>query len=384
MMVDQMAGGTYLLIAVASLVLGLGAGAVMHRSDYCLAGMFRDLFLFRRAAQLRTLLMLVAVTMLLFEGARLLGLLPTFPFPLFYAPTAANLVGGALFGVGMVLAGGCVVGTLYRMGAGSLLSAAAFGGLIVGSALYAEMHPAWAAFIKLTTPVPGKVTLPQFMGTEPTPLVLLFAAAAGAVVLRWRRRGDLERQPAVAGYLKPWKAALTLAAISLASVVLIGLPLGVTSSYAKLAALAERALVPGHFATLSFFQAVPLNYRHPITGAALSGGSGPHFDAIAAIQFPLVAGIVLGSAASALLLGEWHMRRGLPPRQWVSAFAGGVLMGLASRMTPTCNVWHLMGGLPMLAASSFLFLGGLLPGAWLGSRLLSSVVIPPRSEESGR
>ena len=378
-----MPGGTYPLIAFASLALGLGAGAVMHRSDYCLAGMFRDLFLFRRTDKLRTLVLLVSVTMLLFEGARLLGLLPNFPFPLFYAPTAANVVGGLLFGVGMVLAGGCVVGTLYRLGAGSLLSAAAFGGLIVGSALYAEFHPFWAAFIKRTTFLPGKVTLPQILGTGPTLPVLLIAAAAGALLLRWRRQGLFRPEVPVAGSLQPWKAALALAAITLVSALVVGLPLGVTSSYAKLGAHVERLLFPTHFATLSFFQAVPLHYRHPITGAELAGGSGPHFDAIAAIQFPLVAGIVLGSAVSALLLGEWHARRGLPRRQLVSAFAGGVMMGLASRMAPTCNVWHLMGGLPILAASSFLFLGGLLPGAWIGGKLLTSVVIPPRGAGGG-
>ena len=42
----------------------------------------------------------------------------------------------------MVLAGGCVVGTLYKMGSGSVASAVAFVGLLAGSALYGEWHPA--------------------------------------------------------------------------------------------------------------------------------------------------------------------------------------------------------------------------------------------------
>jgi len=367
---------TYLILAVASLLLGLAAGAVMHRSDYCLAGMFRDLFLFRRVDKLRSLVLLVGVTMLLFEGARLLGLLPNYPFPLFYAPSAANVAGGMLFGVGMVLAGGCVVGTLYKMGAGSLISAVAFIGLVVGSAGYAEIFPFWSAFAKRSTFFPGKVTLPQIIGVEPTVPVLLIAAAGGALVLRWQRQGAFRRRTLVAGDLQPWKAALLLALIGLLSAVVIGMPLGITSSYAKIGGWIERLVLPAHVAASGFFQAVPLHYRHPLTGADLAGGSGPTFDAIAAIQFPLVAGIVLGSALSALLLGEWHIRRGIPGRQLVSAFTGGVIMGFASRMAPTCNVWHLLGGLPILAASSFLFLAGLLPGAWLGGRLLTSFVIP--------
>jgi uncharacterized membrane protein YedE/YeeE len=375
--------GTYLLLAATSLALGLGAGAVMHRSDYCLAGMFRDLFLFGRVDKLRTLLLLVVATMLLFEAARLLGLLPNYPFPLFYAPSAANVVGGLLFGVGMVLAGGCVVGTLYRMGAGSLLSAVAFAGLVVGSAGYAEIFPFWSAFAKRTTFFPGKVTLPQLLGVAPTVPVLLLAAAGAALLLRWRRQGAFARASAVAGDLPPWQAALLLAPITLVSAVVVGLPLGVTSSYAKIAGWAERLVLPAHVAASGFFNAVPLHYRHPITGAELAGGSGPTLDAIAAIQFPLVAGIVLGSALSALLLGEWHLRRSLPGRQVLSALTGGVAMGFASRMAPTCNVWHLLGGLPMLALSSILFLAGLLPGAWLGGLLLTSFVLPAKPTATG-
>ncbi len=383
-MVVEMLTGTYLILAIGSLLLGLGAGAVMHRSDFCLAGMFRDLFLFKRVDKLRSLLLLVVVTMVLFEAARLLGLLPNFPFPLFYAPSAVNVIGGLLFGVGMVLAGGCVVGTLYRMGAGSLISAVAFAGLIVGSAGYAEIFPFWSAFAKRATFFPGKITLPQIIGVGPTVPVLLIAAAGAALLLWWRRQGKFRRTSALAGELQPWKAALLLALISLVSAIVIGLPLGVTSSYAKIAGWVERLALPGHFAGLVFFQAVPLHYRHPITGVGLAGGSGPQIDAIAAIQFPLVAGIILGSAVSALLLGEWHVSRNIPPRQLISALVGGVLMGFASRMAPTCNVWHLLGGLPILAASSFLFLIGLLPGAWAGGRLLTSLVIPGGVSGTGR
>jgi uncharacterized membrane protein YedE/YeeE len=131
----------YPLIMIICLVLGYLAGIIMHRSDYCLAGMFRDLFLFKRTFMLRTLVLLVVSSMILFEAARQIGILPLYPFPLLYSPTPANIVGGMLFGLGMVLAGGCVVGTLYKMGAGSILSTVTFAGLILGSFFYAEIHP---------------------------------------------------------------------------------------------------------------------------------------------------------------------------------------------------------------------------------------------------
>ncbi|HEY5997522.1 MAG TPA: YeeE/YedE thiosulfate transporter family protein, partial [Candidatus Deferrimicrobiaceae bacterium] len=133
-------------IVLVVLFVGLVSGFVMHRADFCIAGAFRDLFLFRKTFMLRVLLLLVASSMLLFEGARRLGLLPLYPFPLLGAVSPANFGGGLLFGIGMVLAGGCVIGTLYRSGSGNVPAMAAMAGLVLGSGLYAEIHPAWSTF----------------------------------------------------------------------------------------------------------------------------------------------------------------------------------------------------------------------------------------------
>jgi uncharacterized membrane protein YedE/YeeE len=311
----------------------------------------------------------------LFEAARQAGLLRHYPFPLLYPPSLANILGGFLFGTGMVLAGGCVVGTLYKMGAGSALSALAFAGLIAGSALYAEMHPLWASFAKATTFFPGKITLSQITGTDPLVLIALTAIPGALLVAGWYKKGKLVRASLVEGYMQPWTAALCLSLISLLSYVLVGMPMGVTSSYAKVAAYIERFFFEEHLMQTAYFQAVPLNYINPLNGASLQGGAGPQIDAIAAIQFPLVAGIVLGSAVSALMLKEFRIYLRLPFRQYISAFTGGVIMAVAARIAPTCNVWHLLGGIPVLAASSLLFLSGLLPGAWLGSKLLTAAVL---------
>jgi len=363
----------FFIIGAISLLLGLAAGFVMHRSDFCMAGMFRDLFLFRRTVMIKSFFLLVVTSMLLFEGARRIGLL-SMPFPLLYPPAAANLIGGLLFGIGMVLAGGCVVGTLYKMGSGSVLSVTTFAGIIFGSGLYAEIHPGWAAFAKQTTMFPGKVTIAQITGLDPLIPVLIVAVPGIFLFFSWHSRGKLTRKAYAAGYLQPYKAALALSMIGLLSYVLVGMPLGVTSSFTKIAGFIESLLIKGHFEDLAFFKLVPLNYVHHLTGSVLQGGPGPTFDALAAIQFPLVFGIVAGSTISAALLGELHVSYRVPFRQYLLAASGGIAMGLASRMAPTCNVWHLMGGLPILAASSILFLLGMLPGAWLGGILLVKIL----------
>ena len=365
----------YVLIVLASFLLGSATGYVMHRSDFCIAGMFRDLFLFRNTFMLRMLVLAVAASMILFEAARLLGLLSPYPFPLLGPPSLANLVGGLLFGMGMVLAGGCVVGTLYKMGAGSLLGALAFAGLIAGSAAYAEIHPGWSALVSATTVFPGMVTIPDIVGVSPTLLIAPVATAASLLLLRWYRQDGWQRRSAAEGYLQPWKAALALALIGTLSYLLVGMPLGITTSYAKIGAYIESAVAPEHVDDLAYFQAESLIYRPPLGDITVRGGAGPVLDGIAAIQFPLILGIVLGAACSAVMLREFRIYWRVPLRQCVSAIIGGVVMGAAARMAPACNVWHLLGGVPILAAQSILFVLGMLPGAWLGSRLLTRLVL---------
>lgn len=355
-------------------LLGLAAGFIMHRADFCLTGMFRDLFLFGSTFKLRILFLSILVSMVLFEAARLGGVLQI-PFPLFGSPSLTAPLGGAVFGIGMVLAGGCVVGSLYKAGAGSIPSMVAIVGIIAGSAFFAEIFLWWRTISAATTVFAGKVTLAELFGTSP----LLPVGAITAMSIPWvigvhRKRG-WSKPLYAAGSLQPWIAALLLAGIGLASCIVIGMPLGITTSYAKAAAAIEATACPGHYASLTFFQAKPLNYSQPLTGERLRGGPGKELDAISLIQYPLIFGIVVGSAISALMLRELRIRWQAPPRQYLSAAVGGFLMGLASRMAAGCNVWHLLGGLPIMALQSMLFLLGLFPGTWLGVKFLTRFVI---------
>ncbi len=363
------------LMLLSGTLLGLAAGFIMHRSDFCLAGMFRDLFLFKGVFRLRILLLLIISSMLLFEMARLAGLLRNYPFPLFGSPSLAAPFGGMIFGIGMVLAGGCVVGSLYKTGSGSVASLVAVIGIIVGSALFAEFFPWWIKINGAATFFSGKITLAEALGVPP----FVPIAVATAIALPWLitvyRKGYLERPVYTEGSLQPWIAALLLALIGLISVITIGMPLGITTSYAKAAAVTEAVICPTHYAGLAFFKTVPLKYTEPLSGTELKGGPGKELDAIALIQYPLIFGIVIGSAFSAILLREFKIRWKLPLRQYLSVAAGGILMGLASRISAGCNVWHLLGGLPIISMQSVLFLAGLFPGAWLGSRILTRYII---------
>jgi uncharacterized membrane protein YedE/YeeE len=336
--------------------------------------MFRNLFLFGQGYMLRSLALLVVTSMLLFEGARILGLLPIYPFPLLGLPSITNIIGGFFFGIGMVLAGGCVIGTLYKMGAGSLLSAVAFAGLIIGSTLYAEIHPWWVKFAKATTWQVGE-TVPQLAGVAPSLLIGAMVLLTLPLFYLWYKKGMWIRSSVADGYMQPWVAAIILSIIGLLSYIMVGMPMGVTTSYAKMGAFLQSLIMPDHLARLAYFKVMPLDYIHPITHQRLVGGAGASFDAIAAIQIPLVIGIVFGGTISSVLLKEFKIYYNIPVRQFLSAVTGGVIMGLASRLAPACSVWHLFGGLPILALQSLLFFAGLIPGAWVGSKILANVVV---------
>ncbi len=360
---------------ITGLLLGFATGIIMHRSDFCLAGIFRDLFLFKSLFMLRILLLLVIISATLFEIARLSGLLRLYPFPLLGSPSLTAPLGGMIFGIGMVLAGGCVVGSLYKTGAGSVSSLVTIVGLIVGSAIYAELFPWWSSINASSSFLKGKVTLAQVVGIEPTLLIASLVILCMPLFIKIHRQGLWVRKTYTEGSLQPWVAALLLAFIGLISSVTIGMPLGITSSYAKAAAVLEGAFCPDHYATLKFFQVMPMKYIRPFTETLLIGGPGKAVDAIALVQFPLILGIIFGSTLSALQLREFKVRWKLPLRQYLSAAAGGILMGLASRMAAGCNVWHLLGGLPIISLQSMLFVFGLFPGAWLGAKFLASYVI---------
>lgn len=363
-----------LIILAGQLLLGGAAGFVMHRADFCMAGIFRDLFLFRRRTMLYALILLVFSLMPLYELTRLLGL-TNYPFAIFGPPSYANLLGGLLFGVGMVLAGGCVVGSLYRLGGGSSLAATAVLGLIAGSLLYVELDAWWIDIAKPLAFDTAAITLPQLLEVPPWLPVLVTLALLTPLVVGWYRKGQLRVAFGPEGHIQPWQAAFLLAGLAFTSTVLAGIPLGVTTCYAKIAGYLMLPLAPEHTASLGYFQRQTLTMVHPLFGIQLNGGGGPRLDGIALIQFPLMAGLVAGGALSALRLGELRVYFKAPLRQYLSALCGGVTMGLASRLAPSCNIWHLTGGVPILALQSILFVAGLVPGAWLGARLLTRLVL---------
>jgi uncharacterized protein len=361
-------------LAISCFVIGLLLGSALYRSDFCTAGILRDIFLFRDYTLLRHLLLAVIMTMFLFLLARLAGVLPSEPPPSYGRVTLLGVAGGVLFGVGMVLAGGCVVGTLYRMGGGNLASFFAFTGIISGSLLYAELQP---VFLRLADSafLAGEVTLLQKwpLAGDIVPWILILAAAP--LLLKWRRQGLMVLSAGARGYLQPWRAAVLLACLNLLFYLVAGMPIGISTAFAKLGAFMMSLVAPEHVSRLQYFSEPSLVAQ--TSAGIFTGGAWPRLDLIFYIEMTLLLGIILGAFVSAVVLREFRVY-GLPPaRQAMAAFGGGILMAMGARIASGCNVKFVLGGLPLLSFQAMLFVGGMLLGAWLGSLLIARIILRP-------
>jgi uncharacterized membrane protein YedE/YeeE len=339
-----------------------------------MAGIFRDIFLMKRTFLLKILYLQVIVTMALFFIAKKAGLISLYPPPNLNVASIGTLIGGMIFGIGMVLAGGCVIGTLYKMGSGSIIGIIAFAGLIIGSAVFAEFYPLWAEFSKRTR-VSEAVLLPQLIDEHF--LMLPTLVISSAIIFRWIRSKKLHQKAYAEGYIYPWKVVIIIALLNSIIYISSDMPMAVSTGYAKIAAYLEKTFIPEHFETVAFFKRESYSVLHPISKDLIAGGPGAKFDHIFSTEISLIIGVIFGSFISAISLGEFKLSLStLPPlKQNISALFGGILLAIGSRMAGGCNVKFLMSGLPLFSIQAFLFLFGMLPGAWLGTYLFKKLVI---------
>ena len=356
---------------IFNLFIGIVLGSVFYRSDYCMAGMFRDVFLFGNHTMLRSLALLIAVSTVLFFTARQSGLIVLYPPPTYAYPSLATFIGGVIFGIGMIMAGGCVVGTLYKMAGGNLTSLIAFGGIIAGSLFYAESHKFWESFRANTVIIDQTFLFEEMPGAEAMIVVLLIIGLL-MLSIKWKRQDKWNIEAYAEGYLQPWKAAVIIAVINVLAYIFSGWPIGITTAYAKTGAYIESLLFPSHLAKLAYFSqdSVVASYA----GNIISGGAGPRGDIISFTELPLAIGIVAGAFGTSVVLREFKIY-GLPPkRQLMSALVGGMLIGLGTRIAKGCNIKFILGALPLFALQGIFFSIGIIAGTYIGVILLKRLV----------
>ncbi len=129
-----------LAFVISGLVVGLAFGVVLQRGRFCVNTGFRDILLLKDFTMFRAYLLAVVVAMVganLIESAGLLTNLDGQLYRQHFFPVA-NALGGYLFGLGIVLAGGCGSGILYRVGEGLMAAWVAVLGFFLGIAITSD------------------------------------------------------------------------------------------------------------------------------------------------------------------------------------------------------------------------------------------------------
>ena len=138
-------------------------GFTLQRSRFCFASAFRDLFLFGSGHNMKGIIVGIGVSTIGF-AAIMSWIVPntnsgTLPSEAHILPVGISvIVGGIIFGIGMVIAGGCVSGSLYRMAEGYVASWITIGGVILGLAALTMTWNWWWDFTISTEP---KIWLPS-------------------------------------------------------------------------------------------------------------------------------------------------------------------------------------------------------------------------------
>ena len=366
--------------------LGMAAGFTLQRSRFCFASAFRDLFLFGSGRIMYGILVGLAVAStgfaIIMHGA--------VPFPTFGAlPPEAHILpvglttvlGGLFFGFGMVLSGGCVSGSLYRMAEGYVGSWVAVGGIVIGLGLLSQTWNWWWQFVISSEPkiwLPSRLPLGYAGG-----LILTLAALLGAYLLLvwWEARSgvstsdisrkeqpqDTVRQRLLAVwnaiFVRGWPPVVGGAMLGGIGVLMymVHMPWGVTGELTRWA--------NGSMSALGFPAPEALGLKD-IGGCAARASTE---NGLFSHTFSVTVGLLPGALVGALFAGEFKLRFPRRTTRYVQSLGGGVLMGYGSGLAIGCTIGAFFSSIASLSVSGWLFALALGGGAFLGVQAIKRI-----------
>jgi transporter len=173
---------------VKYLIFGVVFGMILQRSRFCFTAAFRDPVITGSTSLTRAVFLAIAVGTIGFSALSLYSI-STGGKPMgtdSVAPLSIlTVIGGIMFGIGMVTAGGCASGTLMRVGEGFQLQWVALLCFMLGS-----VAGAWAmGFLEPLGKANIKVYLPDHLGWAGA-LIFQFALIAIVYVLaiKWQKK----------------------------------------------------------------------------------------------------------------------------------------------------------------------------------------------------
>jgi len=176
-------------------LLGLILGMILQRSRYCIVRAFREPFMTGEATApiavlLSILIAMVGFTVMKYFGVGNAGEFATRAIEM--KSVYANfwlraLIGGIIFGLGMTVAGGCAVGTLWRAGEGHVkLWMSALGFVVMAPISRGFIVP----FVRRILPksMQKMVFLPDILGYAGAVVLVLFILLLWYIFAKWNEK----------------------------------------------------------------------------------------------------------------------------------------------------------------------------------------------------
>ena len=359
---------------------GIAFGITVQRSRFCFTSAFRDFFLLGQTRILKGMLVGLAVCTVGF----VMVMSTVSPNPGFGAPPSdanvlpvglSTLIAGILFGIGMVLAGGCVSGSLYRMGEGYVGSWLAIGGVMVGLFLLNNSWNWWWDNLISSEP---QIWMPAEISYTGALVLTTFLLATLLYLAVWRerratagfvmpeiKRKSQENNPAnttseITGYFrnifrKEWSPIVGGIALGIINILLFirFRPLGVVGEISRWTT---------SFSSSLGLQELHLKGMEGLGACVMTVAEGSWFTS----GFFLNFGIVAGALASALFAREFKLRIPQTPIRYVQSIVGGVIMGYGAGLGLGCTLGAFFSAVPSLALNGWVYAVGLAVGAYLG------------------
>ena len=332
-------------------LIGLVFGYIVFKTNFCTMGSISDILSFGDYRRFRSWLLAGAVAIIgvaVLQGFGIADMSQS----MYLAPSltwGANIVGGVMFGFGMVFAGGCLSRNLVRAGGGDLRS----------------------VMVLLITGIVSYMTIGGLIG----PLrVSLFSAPTldlAGMGLRSQGLGEI-----LAALTSVSIASATMAAVIIVAGAIViyclaesgfrtsgpHLAAGVGIGLCVVAGWALTGLAYDDFADVPV-QLISLSYVRP-TGDTIDYAM--RFTALGAPGFGVVTtiGALLGGFVGAISSGRFHLTTFADTSDTVRNMFGAVLMGIGGVLALGCTVGQAMTGFSTLAVGSiltfiFIVLGGI-------------------------
>ncbi len=338
----------YVFFVLSAVIVGLGVGWVLQRGRICMNSAFRDIIFISDLTVFRAYVLALIVAIVGTNLLEDLGLIKELNRQAF-APLA-NVIGGYIFGIGMVFGGGCASGIWYRVGEGRFPSWITVMGFISGVFityegvlsklnLFLRNYQIWETDngIRLLT----STNVDEFWakGIDIYPLTIynllgvnkwIVIAVLGVAAVVFIARGDFSRS--TTGY--SWYTS--------------GGILGVIVAVAWWASWYWSGKARG----VSFTGPTNELFRW------VYFGDSPTWSVF------MLLGLLGGSFFSAKGLLECKLRTSGLASEMVTVFLGGIIMGIGSAIAGGCNIGHGLTGLSTLAVSSLVSIVFMLLGNW--------------------